>query len=35
MLAKKTGVENIKLFWAEKKTIQSRLHKSVWVMRDF
>lgn len=35
MLAKKTGAENIKLFWAEKKKIQSRLHESVWVMRDF
>ena len=34
MLAKKTGAENIKLFWAERKKIQSRLHESVWVMRD-
>lgn len=31
--AKKTGAENMKLFWAEKK-IQSRLHESVSVMRD-
>lgn len=32
--AKKTGAENMKLFWANKK-IQSELHESVSVMRDF
>lgn len=32
--AKKTGAENMKLFWANKK-IQSRLHESPSVMRDF
>lgn len=32
---KKTGAENTELFWAEKKKIQSRLHESVSVMRDF
>lgn len=35
MLVKKTAAESMKLFWAEKKKIQSRLHGSVWVMRDF
>jgi len=34
-LAEKTGAENIKLFWAEKKKIQNRLHESVSVMRYF
>lgn len=33
--AKKTGAENVELFWAEKTTIQCRLHESVSVMRDF
>lgn len=33
--AKETGAENMELFWAEKKKIQSRLHESVSVMRDF
>lgn len=32
--AKKTGAENMKLFWANKK-IQSRLHESLSVMRNF
>lgn len=33
--AKKTGAESMKLFWAEKKKIQSRLLESISVMRDF
>lgn len=32
--AEKTGAENMKLFWANKK-IRSRLHESLSVMRDF